>query len=75
MISELSGRIVLENMNVDRHQGNWELAISDNKADLDPIKSSFNLSGRKFRYYSKLSVMVDITLHPSPKNVPTPAAN
>ena len=31
MISELSGRIVLENMNVDRHQGNWELAISDNE--------------------------------------------
>ena len=130
MFGELTGRIVLENMNPDRHRSNWELAISDNEnvlsrklkdqyeqafleltadmgmafnpatgiatvrpriaakaglgpyefrveadgpnhftyyADLDPIKGTLDLAGRKFRYSSKLSVMVDITLHPMPR--------
>jgi hypothetical protein len=31
MTGELSGKIVLENMNPDRHRGNWELAICDNE--------------------------------------------
>jgi hypothetical protein len=32
------------------------------------------LAGRKFKYSSKLSIKVDITLHPSIKNEPAPAA-
>jgi hypothetical protein len=44
-------------------------------ADLKPIEGSFELSGRKFKYASKLSIMVDITLHPmhrGPKPVDAP---
>jgi hypothetical protein len=35
--------------------------------DLKPIEGSFDLAGRKFKYNSKLSVKVDITLHPIPR--------
>ena len=38
--------------------------------DLNPIEGTFDLAGRKFKFSSKLSVMVDITLHPSPKRQP-----
>jgi hypothetical protein len=38
--------------------------------DLKPIEGSFDLAGRKFKYSSKLSIKVEITLHPSPKGTP-----
>jgi hypothetical protein len=137
MTGELSGKIALENMNPDRHRGNWQLAISENEnvlsrklkdqyeqafleltadmgmkfdpatgvatvrpriaakaglgpysvkveadspthftstIDLKPIEGSFDLAGRKFKYSSKLSVKLDITLHPSYRGVPDPKA-
>jgi hypothetical protein len=133
MTGELSGKIALENMNPDRHRGNWQLAISENEnvlsrklkdqyeqafleltadmgmkfdpatgvatvrpriaakaglgpysvkveadspthftstIDLKPIEGSLDLAGRKFKYSSKLSVKLDITLHPTPKGRP-----
>jgi hypothetical protein len=38
--------------------------------DLKPIEGSLYLAGRKFNYSSKLSVKIDITLHPTPKGRP-----